>query len=166
MGELNNVSMQQQRNDQWCWAAVTSCVAGALQNRVLTQEDVVCQVLMNNNCNLSPTPDECNIPVALEVALGQVCGCAVNLLGQIPFASIQNQIDGVGRPLPIAVAFTGPFGFVIHYCIIKGYNTANGEPEVILLDPAHALAGESLIHYSALCDGSAMGGPWVESFVI
>lgn len=166
MSVLNNVNMEKQKNDQWCWAAVTSSVFHALQNSSISQENVVCQMLINEDCRSSPTPDICNVPFPLEAAIKKICKCAVGMGRVLSFAQIQAQIDNARRPLPIGITFSTQFGSVLHYCLIKGCNTVNGSQEVIVLDPAHADAGESHISYAALCDGSAIGAPWTDSFVL
>jgi hypothetical protein len=167
MGVLNNVKMQQQKNSQWCWAAVTCCVFPTFQPGPVTQEDVVCKMLINEDCRLSPTPGICDVPFPLEMAIRKICKCVVRLKEVLSFAQIQNQIDTAQRPLPIGLTFTSPLGFVLHYCVIKGCAIlSDGKQEVIVLDPAHADQSESRVSYAALCDGSAMGAQWTDSFVL
>jgi len=165
MGVLNQVTMEQQRNEKWCWAAVTSSVFRALKQTPISQAQVVCQVLNNPNCRLEPTPDECNKVFLLDVALQEVCECNVNVVeNTLDFADLQNQVDSQSRPVPITLRFNGG---VFHYCLIKGCNDAGGLQEVILLDPAHLNGGETHIPYADLCDGAVLGGAtWVQSFVI
>lgn len=166
MGVLAQVTMEQQRSDQWCWAAVTSSVFRTLQGQPITQEDVVCQILANEDCRLNPTPEICNIPFSLESAIQRICKCGVGVRGVLPFGDVQTQIDEKGHPLPISITFQTQFGSVVHYCLIKGCNAVNGNEEVILLDPAHMDAGESHVPYADLLDGSVLGAAWTQSYVI
>ena len=166
MGLLDHVTMERQKNDQWCWAAVTSSVFKALQNAPITQEAVVCQVLNNPACSLQPTPTECDQPFLLDIALPQICQCAVTVQGVLPFSDLQDQIDKLNRPVAIGLALSTPLGSVIHYCLLKGCDDTTGQQEVIMLDPAHMAAGESHISYSDLCDGAVLGAVWTQSFLI
>jgi hypothetical protein len=166
MGVLDDINMEKQKNDQWCWAAVTSSVFPTFQDGSISQEDVVCQMLINQDCRSSPTPDICDVPFPLETAIRKMCKCTVRIGRVLSFAQIQAQIDNARRPLPIGITFSTQFGSVLHYCLIKGCNTVDGGQEVIVLDPAQADGGESHIPYAALCDGSAIGAPWTDSFVL
>src|SRR6266851_4497992 len=94
MGVLTQVTMERQHNDQWCWAAVTSSVFRALQNRQITQERVVVTTLGNASCSLQPTPPECNVPFLLDIVLPQTCECSVSVQGVLAFSELQSQIDG------------------------------------------------------------------------
>lgn len=166
MGVLTRVTMEQQKNDQWCWAAVTSSVFEYLQNAPITQEQVVCQVLNNPGCSVQPTPTVCDKPFLLDIALPQICQCNLSAQGVLQFSDLQDQIDNQNHPVPISIEFETPLGSVIHYCLIKGYNETAGGQEIILLDPAHMEAGESHISYVDLCDGAILGATWTQSFII
>src|SRR5262249_39796712 len=144
---------------------VTSSVFHALKGASISQEDIVCRMLINDDCRSLPTPDICNVPFPLETAIRKICECSVTMVQVLSFAQIQAEIDS-GRPLPIGITFSTPFGSVLHYCLIKGSNILSGEQEVIVLDPAHVDAGESHVPYKLLCDGSAMGGTWSDSFIL
>jgi Papain-like cysteine protease AvrRpt2 len=166
MGVLAQVTMEQQKNDQWCWAAVTGSVFNFLQNASITQEEVVCRVLNNPACSTQPTPSECDRPSLLDIALPQICPCNLSTQGVLPFSDLQDQIDNHSHPVPIALEFATRLGSVVHYCLIKGCNEAAGGQEIILLDPAHMNAGECHISYVDLCDGAVLGATWIQSFVI
>jgi hypothetical protein len=159
-----NITMEKQRADQWCWAAVTSCVCQTLNNQTISQEDIVCQMLANQTCSTKPVPSDCDVPIPLENPLKAICNCTVDFKVTLTYEQIQDQIDTAGRPIPIGLQFTAPGQTVLHYCLIKGCNTTNGSNEVVILDPAHD--GESNVPYNNLVDGSALAAQWIESFIL
>lgn len=158
------ITMEEQAADQWCWAAVTSSACESVNNHSISQEAIVCQVLANSNCGTKPVPQECDIPVSLENSLKEICNCGVDIEGVLAFEEIQNQIDIIGRPVAIGIKFTVPGQSVMHYCLVKGCDAVDGNREVIVLDPAHN--GESHMSYESLKDGSVLGAPWLESFIL
>jgi hypothetical protein len=66
MGELNNVAMEHQHEDQWCWAAVTQAVCQCFGDNA-SQEDIVSRTVSNPNC--AAGPDSCDSPSPLRFAL-------------------------------------------------------------------------------------------------
>src|SRR5437016_3318571 len=119
MATLDGVVLEHQRNDQWCWAAITLGVCRFFGDANLSQERIVCMTLNNDDCSGSPTPDECNIPFPLELALKTV-GHLSSQTGVLPFSDLQKQIDNQGRPVAISVMFENELGVTNHYCLIKG----------------------------------------------
>ena len=166
MTVLADVTMEQQRSPQWCWAAITSSLSAHIQGQTISQEDVVCRILANQNCRLQPTPDICNVPFPLENAIRRICLRMVGIRGQVPFTMIQSQIDQRRQPLPITLAFPTQFGPVSHYVLIKGCTATPTSQEVILLDPAHTDAGESHVPFINLVQGTSMQASWMQTFLI
>jgi hypothetical protein len=158
-----NITMDTQHADQWCWAAVTSSVCQALNNQTISQEDIVCQMLHNQTCGIKPVSSDCDVPIPLENPLKAICHCAVGFKAKLTYEQIQDQIDAAGRPIPIGLQFPPPNQTVLHYCLIKGCISLNGNNEVVILDPKN---GESNVPYDGLLDGSALAADWMESFIL
>jgi hypothetical protein len=162
MGELNNVLIEHQHQDQWCWAAVTQAVCRGF-GQVATQEDIVCQTLNNPSC--ATAPDTCDLPFPVQFAL-QTMGRLNSQAGVLSFADIGEQIDNQQRPVVIQIAFNGPLGETNHYCLIKGCGDIGSVPHVTILDPAPENGAESHLAYDDLCSGLTLGGPWTDSFTV
>jgi len=160
-----DLTLEEQKCQEWCWAAVTSGIARFVGAGTPSQEDVVCTMLKNGDCRDTPTPDRCNVPFALDRALAKMCGRSVSIRRVIPFPDIQQQIDELGQPVPIAIEFPESLG-VLHYCILTGCAEVTGKQEVVLLDPAHPGGGAIHIAYEDLVSSVALHASWRQSMIL
>jgi hypothetical protein len=160
MGELNNVAMEHQHEDQWCWAAVTQAVCQCFGDNA-SQEDIVSRTVSNPNC--AAGPDSCDSPSPLRFAL-QTMGPLDSINPVMSFADEQQQIDVLARPLAVGIEFSGPSGTTGHYVLIKGFDTVGDISHVTVLDPAPDNGPESHLAYDGLRSGLTLGGPWTQSF--
>jgi hypothetical protein len=165
MPDLLNLDMEHQQNRQWCWAALTQAVCGYFGDAAATQASIVCQVLANPFCGDSPTPNPCDVPFPVDVALDEFSHLN-DRLGVLPFAQVQEQIDQLQRPVAILVQFAASTGTVNHTCLIKGWEMVGGVPYITLLDPSPVNGTQTHVAYDDLCSGLALGGPWMESFTV
>src|ERR1035441_10598261 len=97
MPDLNNLILEHQHHDQWCWAAVTEAVCRFFGSNASTQEAIVCQVLANPLCDSAPVPDACDIPFPVEFALDAM-GHPNDEVGVLSFDDVKQQIDALAHP--------------------------------------------------------------------
>jgi hypothetical protein len=162
---LNNLILEHQHHDQWCWAAVTEAVCRFFGSNASTQEAIVCQVLANPLCDSAPVPDACDIPFPVEFALDAM-GHPNDEVGVLSFDDVKQQIDALAHPVPIRILFNGALGGTSHYCLIQGWDEIGGVPHVTVLDPASGAGEKSVVSYDGLCSGVSLGGAWVDSFTL
>jgi hypothetical protein len=111
-------SMQKQKMDNWCWAAVTVSLKSFYDPYSrLTQGDVVAAALELPYCKLTPTPAVCDQPHDLITVLK-----THGLLQQVIESSVEpdtiiQEIDA-GRPLCCQIDYGGEGG---HFIVIHGY---------------------------------------------
>jgi len=173
------VTMQQQEQCNWCWAAVAASLSSAMplppgMNAPMSQCQVagglLCAADANCCCDdghvLYGCPDSpCNRPALIENALTAV-GHLGNTSGGIP--DQQDVIDSINGGLPIAGEIHWNDGQQQnHYVLIVGYGTnALGQFVVSIADPADNTGTTALDHSmdELASGGYRHSGTWINTF--
>jgi hypothetical protein len=159
-----NFSVERQVQGNWCWAAVSSCVANYFTPGSWTQ----CRVAsaeMNALCCQDGGSDECDRTHFLERALARV-GRFRAVRRVLPRSTVEAELRN-GRPLPIRVGWNNgaPNGGG-HFLAIRG-STPYGPSDTLfeLTDPiygASSIGGHALAH-----GGYQQGaGRWTHSYFV
>ena len=162
--------MQQQREDQWCWAAVAVSVhqyLDPLAASAWTQESLATKVLTKTSMisaaiDCSKTPGQCNLPARLEDALTAVGNLSATgaVAGILSFENLTQWID---KQLPVCariVWFTGAG----HFVALTGYRTfSSGAQQVYVQDPFY---GPSYQLYEDFVNDYPPGGSWQDTYLV
>jgi hypothetical protein len=169
---MADFTMQTQKEDKWCWAAVTVSInnfldpqavpawtQATLATKVLGPPPGEGKILATVDCSL--TPDQCDFPAALTDALtatGNLSGDP--LLGPLPFASLTESIDD---NLPVCAQIDW-FSGGAHAVALDGYRTyTSGAQAVLVQDPLY----KSGFHfYDDLVNNYPPGGKWAATFLV
>ncbi|WP_175011427.1 papain-like cysteine protease family protein [Burkholderia lata] len=102
---LQNFSMPNQLQDEWCWAAVSIALRDfyGRNGSAMTQCQVACKVLSNANCCASMA--DCNCPADLLTALTAAGVNAQILAGPLSAQDITNQLKN-SRAIGVRIAWS------------------------------------------------------------
>ena len=150
--------MRGQEATNWCWAAVTQSVDGALGNGELSQKDVAVAHLLQSHrahdcgsthrtkplgkCRDATCSAACNSQHVLRIVLGERGRYAGYLTEKRAprFDELQAEIN-LGRPVPCRVAL-GSGG---HFVLVTGWSVdGDGKELVHVLDPLRAGRGQPI----------------------
>jgi hypothetical protein len=151
------VVMQEQRLDQWCWAAVAVSVDRYFdQSSPWTQEKLADEITAKDGC---PNTPDC--PEALQVvlaAIGRLNG--VPKTDSLSFAQVQ-AAHAASLPLCIRI---GWFGGGAHFVAIDGSGfTPAGDPLVHVKDP---FFGDSTMNFNDFYENYLGAGAWTATFQV
>ncbi len=120
VGKTLPFTMQKQKREEWCWAAVSVSVATFYDKQsAWTQCLLVNEELGLDGCCANVSPDECNQPWYLELGLSRVGHLASKDESSAPFATASAEIDGE-RPLGCWIVWPDSTG---HFVVINGHST-------------------------------------------
>ncbi|BDI31608.1 hypothetical protein CCAX7_36590 [Capsulimonas corticalis] len=123
-----NVTMEQQCQSEWCWAAVALSVAKFYCPTIsIKQCDIANYVLGHHNC--CPENPACNIPRGLREALN-FKGNYVDMLGPVKFDQLTAEIDQ-DRPIAAMVSLNQNG----HFLVIDGYEETQVGNIISIRDP-------------------------------
>ena len=158
--------LEQQLEDQWCWAAVTLAVERYFSPAsTLSQCQIAEAVLpgVNQCCN---NRAGCNRPQKLQDALDKFSRLKVIVPDVLPFDMVRAEIDA-RRPVCVRIGWPGGTG---HFVIIRGYRLlASGMQLVDVVDP---LFDDAMIFYDDLksayqnAEVPGGGGQWTATFLV
>jgi len=148
-------SMQQQEQDNWCWAACAASTALYYDSSSSwTQCAVANGELGFSNCCDDPVPPACDVYGYLDQALIVVGHFSTMHSSQAPETAVYTEVDA-DRPRGIRVAWSGGGA---HFVICTG---DDGRGTVTVSDPFY---GTSVIPYATL-QGSYQGsGVWTHTY--
>lgn len=137
-----NVTMQNQRQTEWCWAAVAICVAQLMGNPQLWDQCSLAGAQLgqpgNFCCMNGGDPNTCNKPAKLEDSLSRVQHFSTtqnpNPAQGVPDpGAIKQEIDG-SRPIGVRIQWdqSGNQG---HYVLVTGYDDSTDDFKVFINDP-------------------------------
>jgi hypothetical protein len=157
--------IEKQREDKWCWAAVSVTVDHYFSpGSTSTQCRVARNVLGVTQC--CSDPDVCNTPAKLQTALTAVRKLKDTLTRPLEFDEIRQEIEA-GRPVCVRIGWSGGGA---HFVMISGYRlSASGAKLVEVADP---LFPNSTILYDVLVSAyqnaqdPAGGGQWTATFLV
>jgi hypothetical protein len=150
-------TLQHQNETQWCWAAVTSSVAGYYQNPSWTQCNLANNQFGQTTCCSNGSSTVCNEPWYLDRALGTVRNLANFIAGALSLTQIQSEIDA-GRPIGVRIGWPGGGG---HFVTITGYSDQN---VINVQDPWYAPQGAAVDYmtFRFVYQGS---GQWTHTYL-
>jgi hypothetical protein len=131
-GSLQGFAVSKQLQPEWCWAAVSSSVAGFYGSNQWTQCGVASAELAPLNCCGGDESDGCNQPWYLDKALVRVGHFDHMNASNSTFAGVQAEING-RRPLGCRIAWAGGGA---HFVALGGWQiAADGSSYVNVCDP-------------------------------
>jgi Papain-like cysteine protease AvrRpt2 len=150
-----NFTIQQQEEDNWCWAACGASTGLFFQSASgWTQCAVANGELGRADCCATPVPNPCNVYGYLDQALA-VVGHFDHMDGtQEPEAVVFTEICA-GRPLGVRIAWSGGGA---HFVMCIGDDNAG---TVTVADPFY---GTSTIPFGTLQSGYQGSGTWTHSY--
>jgi hypothetical protein len=155
--------IQKQKEDKWCWAAVSASVDNYFSpTPALQQCTVAHDVLPALDCCVNP--DVCNTGASLELALAKVGRFKKMLLGPAKFTDICAQLN---LNLPVGARIAWNQGGA-HFVVIAGFSVSpSGEQVLSIADP---LFWNSTIYYkdfvSAYQAKTNGGGKWTHTYYV
>ncbi len=154
--------IEKQREDLWCWAAVSASVDHYFfPASTSTQCKIAREVLGIDNC--CADPDLCNDKAKLQDALEAVGRLRETLPRPLRFEEIRQEIDAF-LPVCVRIGWNGGGG---HFVVISGYHESPSGAQVDVADP---LFPNSTMYYddfvSAYQTGVTSGGEWTATFLL
>lgn len=122
-----NMTVPDQRKDEWCWAASCAGVREAFEHVANDPCILAGEVLTLSCCQ---DPDSCNRAMALSVALDRLGYFAPPIEDQLDFAAIAAEIQN-GNPVCCFIDYGTPIG---HFIVISAVDAES--ESVGVLDPA------------------------------
>ena len=147
-------TLQQQRQTQWCWAAVAASVASYYRRSGWSQCRLVSLELSESTCCVDGVSAECNRPWYLDKALDRVRNLAAYTPRPLRLQQIRLEIDGT-RPIGVRIGWRGGGG---HFVVICGYSELN------VLDIHDPWFGRSSVDYLAFRRRYQGNGRWTHSY--
>jgi len=149
------LSMQQQAQTQWCWAAVAASIAGFYNSRSAhSQCSTVCAVLPDSSCCANGASPRCNVPDSLERALKYVTHWASTLQGSPTWIRIDQELSA-HHPVGVLVRLLGGSG---HFVAISGTGAAKSQV-LTVEDPFQGRTTTTLAQYA-----KSAHGVWAETY--
>jgi Papain-like cysteine protease AvrRpt2 len=152
-----NLAMQHQLQDNWCWAAVSTSIAGFFGVTTWTQCSVVSKEVDDASCCSNGSSSACNVPWRLDKALRRV-NALKKKSGGMPddLKGVRREIDA-GRPVCVRIGWSGGGG---HFIAIEGYRA--DDASVAVEDPWHGSSDVPLAHFRT---GRYQGtGAWTHTY--
>jgi hypothetical protein len=150
-----NLTMEQQCQTEWCWAAVAVSVAKFYcPANSVKQCDIANDVLkLHDCCSANPA---CNKANPLGDALEVNDNCASIPGGTITTGQLTPEIDN-GRPVAVRVGVEGSG----HFCVIDGYYETSLGLAISIRDP---LFQTSIFVFDAFKVSYLNGGVWDDTY--
>jgi hypothetical protein len=157
--------LEKQRQDKWCWAAVSVSVDHYFSPRSNLTQCLIAQKVLNNGPCCSGQ-EGCNRAARLQAALSVVGKLKTIVTRPLQFDEVRREINA-NRPVCVRIAWSGGGA---HFVIIRGYRqSASGLQLVEVADP---LFPSSTVLYDVLVSGYQNpenpddGGRWTASFLV
>lgn len=149
------VTVPIQIRSNWCWSAVTLGVDNFYgPANTFTQCSLASLTLGRSDCCDDPTPNDCNIPYFLNIALNKV-GHLKSFGGVFAMSQVQAEIDA-DKPLCARVEWSDGNG---HFVVISGYDVATDS--LTIRDPYY---GTSTVTMTRFKSSYQTTGRWTHSF--
>lgn len=153
--------MQQQQQDNWCWAAVAASVSMYWRStRVWGQCDIVNAELPQTVCCSQGDSLVCNVPAKLSDALSVVQHLNTFMIGSISYDNVCAELDS-NRPLCLRIV-TGGLG---HFVAITGYVDGDADQRLVIDDPGHG-RGRVEVPYETVLQEYYGSGVWTHTYFV
>ena len=160
---MSTFQMQEQRLDQWCWAAVAVSVTNYLKpNSAPSQDDLAARALhVNGGCSGDSPPAVCDQPFSLNQALNVLGRHAGDpIIGSVSFEHVQQTIDG-GWPIPVRIVWDDNAGNA-HFVVITGYTVSPSGGKFLQVDDP--FYGRSIVDYDTFVSDYHGSGRWERTY--
>jgi hypothetical protein len=149
-------AVQHQLQDQWCWAAVSTSIAGHYGSTSWTQCSVANRELGQSTCCADGSTSACDQPWYLDRALKRV-GALKKVEKGKPgdLKKVRKEIDG-RRPVGIRIGWSGGGG---HFVTIEGYRSDGAT--IAIEDPWY---GASDVPFAAMSGSYQGSGSWTHTY--
>ena len=161
-------TMEVQNESDWCWAAVAVSVHQFLNSTSppVSQAELATEVMQQQGMagiDCSQTPDVCNLPEGLDVALSIVRNLASRGVLQNTFLTFDSIKQWVDQGFPVCARITW-FSGGAHFIALDGYRIfSSGAQQVHVQDP---LYGPSFQLYDDLVFDYPPGGNWQDTYLV
>jgi Papain-like cysteine protease AvrRpt2 len=156
--ELLTLSVPQQEQSNWCWAATSSGIGHFYEARdsPIAQYTIASQAFHRNDCCDEPAASgDCNQPHFLDRAL-KIVGHFDRMVNTPLDTQAVGAEIGVGRPVGVRIGWAGGGG---HAIAIGGFRP--NQQSVHIEDPAY---GPSDIQFTTLLTAYQGSGTWTHSY--
>src|SRR5580692_292588 len=141
MSNQLSLNMQQQKQDNWCWAAVATSIAQFLDNPTQWTQCALASTQLNQGndgcCTDGDNPDTCDTIAHLETSLSLVGHRSPAQPNPSPGITgtdvIKQEIDD-GRPLGVRIGWDDSLDQG-HFVLITGYDDSTANFVVMINDP-------------------------------
>jgi len=166
--DISSFSIEHQKQDQWCWAAVALGVCLFYSDQTWQQQcevvnDIFAQIRGATDCCQSGSTFPCNMSWTLSVVLNTARHLTQPIRGVVTFADLLQEIEVGQRPVAIRIIFSDLN--TAHFIVLTGCaQTSDGRQWVKVADPSLATGNVTTIEYSALVNEYRPGATWDESY--
>ena len=168
MQDIDSFSVEHQKQDQWCWAAVTLGICRFYGDKTWQQQcdlvnDTFAPIRGNTDCCQSGSTLPCNMSWTLSIVLNMTNHLAPPIRGAVTFADLMQEIETGQRPVAVRITFSDLI--TAHFIVLTGcVQTSDGRQWVKVADPSLATGNLTTIEYGALLNDYRPGATWDESY--
>ncbi len=163
----SGLTVEQQQQTQWCWAAVSNSVSHFYDaGSAWSQCTIVNAELAQSGCCTNGSTAACNQPWYLDKALTRV-GCLLSMAsGTLSFATVKSLINTT-RPPCARQGWSGGGGhFMAIVCHFEGLlglilGAGSTAKRLRISDPWY---GDSVVDYDVFVSGYQSSGTWTHSY--
>ena len=168
MPDIASFSIEQQKQDQWCWAAVTIAICEFYGDQTWQQQcdvvnDTFAAIRGGVDCCQNGSTLPCNMSWTLSVVLNTANHLNGPTRGIVEFDDLMQEIEVGQRPVAIRIMFSDLS--TAHFVVLVGCaQTPDGKQWLKVADPSLATGNVTTIEYSALPSNYRPGATWDESY--
>jgi hypothetical protein len=161
-------SIEQQKQDQWCWAAVALSICRfyggqTWQNQSDLVNDIFAAIRGGTDCSQNGDTFPCNMTWSLKDVLSTAHHLALPIRGIVSFNDLMQEIEIGLRPVAVRIMFSDLN--TAHYIVLVGCaQTLEGKQLVKVVDPSMATGNSTSIEYSTILNNYRPGATWNESY--
>lgn len=156
-------SIQPQKQDDWCWAAVTASIAAFFEDghSDWTQCRLANELLGQTNCCTEGASAACDQPWSLSQALKQTGNLACHHAGAQPVESLREQISA-GNPVGALINWQGGGS---HFVVLTGVGPDEpGGAGATMIAVEDSLNGFSYVTYESFVTSYRGDGAWAHAY--
>jgi hypothetical protein len=162
---IMSFSMQAQLQDDWCWAAVASSVAGFFDDGKISwpQCMLVNELLKQTTCCTDGASIACNQPWYLSQALEKTRNIVCHHAGAQPIESIREQISAA-NPIGVLINWTGGGSHFVAVTGVGPDEPSGAGKTMIAVENSMPNYGFSYIAYESFPVAYGSSGVWAHSY--
>lgn len=168
MPDTTSFSIEHQKQDQWCWAAVTLGICRFYSDQTWQQQcdvvnDIFAPIRGSTDCCQNGSTLPCNMSWSLSVVLNTANHLSPPIRGVVAFADLAKEIEVGQRPVAVRLTFSDLN--TAHFIVLTGCaQTPDGRQWVRVADPSLATGNVTTIEYGMLLNNYRPGATWDESY--